>query len=81
MNEQNRHSDGELTFALSAEKVPIKLFNTEFVKRQNFFKFSGYFGRNGLKQSGNSLCTVFLTLPAPVIDNYVVLTLIRQYRM
>jgi hypothetical protein len=30
------------------------LFYTAFVKWQNFFKFSGYFGRKGSKKSGNS---------------------------
>jgi hypothetical protein len=32
-----------------------QLFYTGFVKWQNFFKFSGYFGRKGSKQSGNSV--------------------------
>jgi hypothetical protein len=31
------------------------LFYTAFVKWQNFFKFSGYFGRKGSKQSGKSV--------------------------
>jgi hypothetical protein len=30
------------------------LFYTAFVKLQNFWKFSGYFGRKGSKQYGNS---------------------------
>jgi hypothetical protein len=31
-----------------------KLFSMTFVRLQNFFKFSGYFGRKGSKQSGHS---------------------------
>jgi hypothetical protein len=30
------------------------VFYTVFAKWQNFFKFSGYFGRKGYKQSGYS---------------------------
>jgi hypothetical protein len=37
-------------------KVPEKIFlhGTVFTKWQNFFQFSGYFGRKDSKQSGNS---------------------------
>jgi hypothetical protein len=38
----------------SCKRYPKKLFYAAFVKWENFFKFSGYFGRKGFQQSGNS---------------------------
>jgi hypothetical protein len=43
----------ELSFALTNRWLK-KLFFVAFVKWQNFFKFSGYFGRKDLKQYGKS---------------------------
>jgi hypothetical protein len=46
----------EFSFAFIVQKVSEKLLCTVFSVVADFFKFSGYFGRKGLKQSGNCDC-------------------------
>jgi hypothetical protein len=54
-NYQKMCSYIEFSFAYIVQKVAEKLVYTVFSEVSKFSNFSGYFGRKGLKQSGNSV--------------------------